>query len=219
MILKTAEWTLAKVREHARAGVMIDAFADPVFCLALVQNMAKGTTLPFAGGELRFEARGPLPELPAPDLQNVRHVGTEPTNTNIVIDESLFMKAYRRAEPGPNPDLEMSQLLTDAGFKAIAPMLGHIVWEDETPTLLVSLFSYVRNQGDVWNYALNHLERHASSDLVAGRERARGAACVVHDADADLGSTHRRDAYDSVALERCGVRAGAHSLAGSVELV
>jgi maltose alpha-D-glucosyltransferase/alpha-amylase len=161
-ILKTAEWTLAKVREHARAGVMIDAFADPVFCLSLVQNMAKGTVLPFAGNELRFEARGPLPELPAPDLQNVRHVGTEPTNTNIIINESLFLKAYRRAEPGPNPDLEMSRQLTDGGFKAIAPMLGHIVWDDETPTLLVSLFSYVRNQGDVWNYALNHLDRHAS---------------------------------------------------------
>ena len=28
--LRTAEWTLAKVREHARVGVLIDAFADPV---------------------------------------------------------------------------------------------------------------------------------------------------------------------------------------------
>ncbi len=68
--------------------------------------------------------------LPEPDLQNVRHVGTEPTNTNIVIDESLFMKAYRSAEPGLNPDLEMSRLLNDAGFEAIAPMLGHISWDD-----------------------------------------------------------------------------------------
>ncbi|WP_116811649.1 maltose alpha-D-glucosyltransferase [Steroidobacter cummioxidans] len=161
-ILRTAEWTLAKVREHARAGVMIDAFADPIFCLGLIQYMANRTTLPFAGAELRFEARVPLPTLPEPDLQNVRHVGTEPTNTNIVIDEALFLKAYRRAEPGPNPDLEMSRVLTDAGFEAIAPMLGHIVWDADTPTLLVSLFSYVRNQGDVWNYALNHLERHVS---------------------------------------------------------
>ena len=26
----------------------------------------------------------------------------------------------------------------------------------------MSLFAYVRNQGDVWNYTLNHLERHVS---------------------------------------------------------
>ncbi|HWK48383.1 MAG TPA: maltose alpha-D-glucosyltransferase, partial [Steroidobacter sp.] len=54
-ILRTAEWTLAKVREHARAGVMIDAFADPIFCLGLIRYMANRTTVPFAGAELRFE--------------------------------------------------------------------------------------------------------------------------------------------------------------------
>jgi maltose alpha-D-glucosyltransferase/alpha-amylase len=124
--------------------------------------MAERTSIPFAGADLRFEAKGPLPALPEPDLQNVRHVGTEPTNTNIVIDEALFMKVYRSAEPGPNPDLEMSRLLSEAGFGAIAPMLGHISWDNEPPTLLVSLFAYVRNQGDVWNYTLNHLERHVS---------------------------------------------------------
>jgi maltose alpha-D-glucosyltransferase / alpha-amylase len=162
-LLKTAEWTLAKVREHARAGVMVDAFADPIFCLGLIQFMADRASIPFAGAELRFESRGPLPVLPEADLQNVRQVGTEPTNTNIVIDESLFLKAYRSAEPGVNPDLEMSRLLTGAGFTGVAPMLGHITWDDTTPTLLVSLFAYVRNQGDMWNYTLNHLDRHVSS--------------------------------------------------------
>jgi maltose alpha-D-glucosyltransferase/alpha-amylase len=161
-ILRTAEWTLAKVRQHARAGVMIDAFADPFFCFGLVQNMTDGAKLPFAGGEIRFQARVPLPPLPAPDLQSMRHVGAGTTNTNIIIDESLFLKAYRRADTGPNQDLEMSRLLTEAGFKAIAPLLGQIVWEAEEPTLLASLFAYVGNQGDVWTYTLNHLERHVA---------------------------------------------------------
>ena len=161
-ILRTAEWTLAKVRQHARAGVMIDAFADPFFCIGLVQNMANGETLPFAGGEIRFHARAPLPPLPEPDLQSVRHVGAEPSNTNIIIDDALFLKAYRRAETGPNPDLEMTRLLTEAGFKAIAPLLGHIIWEAEESTPLAALFAYVGNQGDVWTYALNHLERHVA---------------------------------------------------------
>jgi maltose alpha-D-glucosyltransferase/alpha-amylase len=161
-ILRTVEWTLAKVREHSRVGVMIDAFADPIFCLGLIQNMANQAHMPFAGGELRFESRAPLPPLPAPDLHNVRHVGAEPTNTNIIIDETLFLKAYRRTEQGPNPDLEMSSLLTEAGFKAIAPVIGHVAWVDQEPTLLATLFSYVGNQGDVWTYALNHLERYAT---------------------------------------------------------
>src|SRR5690606_30550738 len=72
------------------------------------------------------------------------------------------LKAYRRTEPGPSPDLEMSILLTEAGFDAIAPVLGQIVWHNEEPTLLAGLFAYVGNQGDVWTYTLNHLERHAT---------------------------------------------------------
>ena len=37
-VLRTAEWTLAKVREHARVGVLIDAFADPGFCIHIVNS-------------------------------------------------------------------------------------------------------------------------------------------------------------------------------------
>jgi maltose alpha-D-glucosyltransferase/alpha-amylase len=161
-MLKTAEWTLAKVREHARVGVMIDAFADPAFCLGLIQSMADRVTLPFAGGEIRCEARTTLPSLPGPDLQSVRHVGSEPSNTNVIIDDALFLKAYRRAEAGLNPDLEMTTLLTEQQFEAIAPVLGHAAWVGEEPVLLATLFKYVGNQGDVWTYTLNHLERHAT---------------------------------------------------------
>jgi maltose alpha-D-glucosyltransferase / alpha-amylase len=162
-VLKTAEWTVAKVREHARAGVLIDAFADPIFCLGLIQCMSHRAFVPFAGGALRFEALAPVPPLPAADLQNVRHVGSEPTNTNVVIDEALFLKGYRSAEPGPNPDLEMTRFLSDAGFKAVAPIIGHVLWDADEQTLLASLFPYVRNQGDVWTYTLNHLERYLAT--------------------------------------------------------
>ena len=162
-VLKTAEWTVAKVREHARAGVLIDAFADPIFCLGLISCMSHRAFVPFAGGALRFEALAPIPPLPAPDLQSVRHVGSQPTNTNVVIDEILFLKGYRSAEPGPNPDLEMAKYLGDAGFKAAAPIIGHLVWDGDDQTLLASLFPYVRNQGDVWTYTLNHLERYLAT--------------------------------------------------------
>src|SRR5690606_22379569 len=117
-------------------------------------------TLPFAGGEIRCEARTTLPSLPGPDLQSVRHVGSEPSNTNVIIDDALFLKAYRRAEAGLNPDLEMTTLLTEQQFEAIAPVLGHAAWVGEEPVLLATLFKYVGNQGDVWTYTLNHLERH-----------------------------------------------------------
>ena len=72
-MLRTAEWTLAKVREHARAGVLIDAFADPGFCIQLVNGMSpRMRRQPFAGGELRFERTAAMPGLDPVDLERRR---------------------------------------------------------------------------------------------------------------------------------------------------
>jgi maltose alpha-D-glucosyltransferase/alpha-amylase len=161
--LRTAEWTLAKVREHARAGVLIDAFADPTFSLGIVHCIQTGATAHFAGGELRFEATTQLPPLGSLDASAVTHVGAETTNTSIVLDDLLFLKAYRRVEVGTNPDVEMTRFLTEAGYASIAALDGtvtHVVGDQRA--VLASVFAYVRHQGDAWTYTLNHLERFAT---------------------------------------------------------
>ena len=218
-VLKTAEWTLAKVREHARAGVIIDAFADPLFCLGLIQCMGNGTSVPFAGSELRFEAHAPLPSLPAPDLQNVRHVGAEPTNTNVVIDEVLFLKAYRRAESGPNPDLEMTRFLTDAGFKAIAPLIGDLQWRDEEANAAggaVLLCRQPRRRVHVYAQPLGALRRQ---HFFAGCGQPGAAAHLVHDADANARPSDWRNARAAGECERRDLRGRTDSHPGSVALV
>src|SRR5262245_44681399 len=101
--LRTAEWTLAKVREHARAGVLIDSFADPAFCLGLVHCVATNASVPFAGGELQFRATGDVLALTGLHGRSTTYVGADPTNTSVILDEAVFLKAYRRAEAGPNP--------------------------------------------------------------------------------------------------------------------
>jgi maltose alpha-D-glucosyltransferase/alpha-amylase len=157
--LRTAEWTLAKVREHARAGVLIDAFADPLFCAHLVRCIAQRAWVPFGGGELRFDREGELGSVETA-LEAVHHIGSESTNTSIIFNDRLFMKVYRRVEVGIHPDVEMVRYLTQAGFTAVAPLLGTIAHVTEDRTELASLFAYVRNQGDAWTYTLNHLERY-----------------------------------------------------------
>jgi maltose alpha-D-glucosyltransferase / alpha-amylase len=161
--MRTAEWTLAKVREHARAGVLIDAFADPAFCVGLVHCTAANASVPLAGGELQFRATGEVPTLAEARGQSVQHVGADSTNTSVIIDEALFLKAYRRAEPGPNPDVEMTSFLTRAGYRSIAALAGSVTLVADEPTVLVAVFAAVGHQGDVWTYALNHLERYATT--------------------------------------------------------
>ncbi len=161
--LRTAEWTLAKVREHARVGVLIDAFADPAFCLGIVHSTATNANVPFAGGELQFRATGEVPALGTVRGESVSHVGADATNTSVILDEALFLKAYRRAEAGPNPDVEMTSFLTRAGYRSIAALAGSVAHVTEETTVLAAIFAAVGHQGDVWNYAVNHLERYATT--------------------------------------------------------
>jgi maltose alpha-D-glucosyltransferase/alpha-amylase len=165
--LRTADWTLAKVREHARVGVLIDAFADPRFCIEVAKTVATNSEIAMDGGTLRFESTDQLRALIDRELEPVDHFGGEHSRTRVVLGESLFLKAYRRLVPGTNPDFEMTRHLTDAGFAYVAALVGAVRWEgpDGAPTLLISLFQYVRNQGDAWGYTLDHLERYANSLL------------------------------------------------------
>jgi maltose alpha-D-glucosyltransferase/alpha-amylase len=190
--LRTAEWTLAKVREHARAGVLIDAFADPAFCAALVAGMAANARQAFAGGELRFEKTENFPKLSEIDLGRVEHLGPESTNTSVVLGDVLFLKGYRRAEAGPSPDIEMTGFLTRAGFKWIAPLLGVVTHAGDAPVVLAALFTRVGNQGDAWTYALNHLERFAAGVYAPERDSAPHALFVnqVHTLGRRVGEMH-----------------------------
>jgi maltose alpha-D-glucosyltransferase/alpha-amylase len=163
--LRTADWTLAKIREHARVGVLIDGFADPRFCMEVARTVATNSELKMDGGTLRFEATDQLRTLVDRSLEPVEHFGGEQTRTRVILGESIFLKAYRRLIPGTNPDAEMTHHLSDAGFRYVAALVGAVRWEapDAESTLLVALFQFVRNQGQAWGYALDHLERFATS--------------------------------------------------------
>jgi maltose alpha-D-glucosyltransferase/alpha-amylase len=160
-VLKTAEWTLAKVRERARVGVLVDAFADSAFVLDVAKAVAANQRVPLEGGELRFESFG---ELSPEGLEPVQHLGREQSNTSVVLGERVFLKAYRQARDGVNPDVEMARYLTHRNFANIAPLHGTVEYirrGGAAPVTLIALFAYVRNQGDGWTYTLNHLERFA----------------------------------------------------------
>jgi maltose alpha-D-glucosyltransferase/alpha-amylase len=165
--LRTADWTLAKVREHARVGVLIDAFADPSFCLGIAHCTAANATVPFAGGELQFRSTGEVPALATLRGQSASPVASDATNTSVILDDAVFLKAYRRAEAGPNPDVEMTSFLTRAGYRSIAALAGSAAHIAEESTVLAALFAAVGNQGDVWTYSLNHLERYATTMFAA----------------------------------------------------
>lgn len=167
-VLRTAEWTLARVREHSRVGWLVDAFADPTFCAGIVKAVDANERLSFLRGVLRFERTAAWPGFDTAQLKPVRPFTGEQFDTSVLLGESIFLKAYRRAETGTNPDIEMAQFLTQAQFRHIAVLGGTVTceWTDESSGLqsiaLAALFAYIGNQGDAWTYTLDHLDRLVS---------------------------------------------------------
>lgn len=173
-VLRTAEWTLARVREHARVGWLVDAFADPAFCVGIVKAVNANERLSFPRGILSFKPTSEWPDIDTAQLKPVRHFTGEQFDASVLLGESIFLKAYRRAEVGTNPDIEMTEYLTQAQYRHIAVLCGTVTceWVDAGAVesggaqtiALVALFSYIGNQGDAWTYALDHLDR-LMSDL------------------------------------------------------
>ena len=54
----------------------------------------------------------------------MRPVGVEQSNSSIVFGEALILKAFRRVEPGVNPELELLRFLSERDFPHIAPLAG-----------------------------------------------------------------------------------------------
>jgi maltose alpha-D-glucosyltransferase/alpha-amylase len=168
-VLLSAEWMLAKSRSGPRTGALVDAFADPAFCLAVAQAVEASASVPFGDGELRFTPTRSYAELASGGLEPVQYLGREQSNTSVVLGEHLFLKGYRQSRAGTNPDMEVPRFLTEVGFRAIPPLAGAVEYlrPDEPPVTLAALFAFVRNQGDGWAYALSHLERFATSLVAA----------------------------------------------------
>ena len=70
---------------------------------------------------------GGLAELAPAGPGTERDLGADQSNTSVVLGEQLLLKAYRRLQPGLNPDLEMTAFLSEeAGFSAVPRLAGFV---------------------------------------------------------------------------------------------
>ena len=163
---------LAKIRQQANVGVMADAFYDEPFCRALVQAIEVGKELTTVGGKMKFSAtaafsaaRTDVREMP------VSRPSAMSSNTVVTLDDTLFLKGYRRLREGVNPELEMGRFLTDVvHYPNCVPVLGALEYfgTDGRVMTLALVQSHVQNQGDGWDYTLGYLERYLEELRTAG---------------------------------------------------
>jgi maltokinase len=161
-----------------------DALADPATGRELLHRMRSGSQETVEEGTLRFRwAAGAGAELGG--TVDVRPVGVEQSNSSIVFGEALILKAFRRVEPGVNPELELLRFLSEREFPNIAPLAGWYEFEGRfIDATLGILQEYLAGARDGWELALEEV----SSDPDGLLDRLRALGEVTGELHTALGS-------------------------------
>ena len=165
--------------EHALVGVVHDAdFGTSHVYDALHDRDAMAGWLrsfadPPAGAPLAFH------QLPGHQLDLESHstlFSGEQSNSSVAFGDDALMKVFRKITPGPNPDISVHRVLTEAGSDHVAALYGWL----ETPATaaeggeadsvlqLAMLQQFLRTASDGWDLALASVRNlFAEADLHA----------------------------------------------------
>jgi len=94
-------------------------------------------------------------------------MGAEQSNSSVIVNEELIIKAYRRVEAGVNPELEMLRFFGQHGFEHVPRLAGW--WSYSGPPLNASLGivqQYVPGAVDGWTLALAELPGRSEEFLL-----------------------------------------------------
>lgn len=149
---------------------LFDALESAEFRSRLLALIAGGVVVPGESGELRGEASATVnanAALGAPS----RVLGVEQSNSALVFGREIFVKLFRKPEPGLNPDVEITRHLTEVcGFQHIPAFAGLLKYQPtggEARVLALAL-KMVENQGDAWSTTLPRVADYYRRILESG---------------------------------------------------
>ena len=105
--------------------------------------------------------------------ETVKPLGAEQSNTSFVFGQQLVGKLLRKVEEGPSLEVEVLEALRTGPHQPNVPKLEARVdaeFGGEVATLWVSE-SYVQNEGDAWQLAVDHAQRFYEA-VLAGQAGA-----------------------------------------------
>jgi trehalose synthase-fused probable maltokinase len=168
-----------------------DALADGAHGRELLHRMRRGDQVPVDDGTLRFLWAETASAGGAGGVE-VRPVGVDQSNSSVVFGESLILKAFRRVEPGVNPELELLRFLSERGFPHIAPLSGwYEIQGRQIDATLGILQEYLAGARDGWELVLDAIRDDADGLL----DRLRALGEVTGELHTALGSEPNDPAF------------------------
>ena len=220
---------VTKVRQQATMGVLADAMADEPFCRAVVEAISESREIRSDAGTLNFTPTSAYSQVAGDALAGPLplHRLTASSNSVSLLGDRLFLKAYRRLQPGVSVELEMGRFLTDVvGFQHCVPVAGSVDLHcaDGTSYTLCLLQEQVVNQGDAWTFTVGQVELLLESQGKTGEvdqtadsgiglsERARVLARRIAELHVALGRQTGDTAFDPEPITAADIQTWADSV-------
>jgi maltose alpha-D-glucosyltransferase/alpha-amylase len=165
---------LAAVRKGPREGTLLDATADPNFIAFVLDHLRRSQVIEADHRRIEFLPTQGFDPGDSTDIQDIRAVDTEQSNTTVLLGNAYVLKLFRHLEPGINPEIEVGRFLTETVPFANTPsLLGVIELEqDGTRNAVAVVHRFVENQGDAWTVTSAYLDRFVEEQRLLTAEAA-----------------------------------------------
>jgi maltose alpha-D-glucosyltransferase/alpha-amylase len=151
---------IAAIAQLDDGALLIDAMLEQRGAAAVVGAALRRRIRTGRHGELRGQPRRTRLAKLADDPRNVNLLGVEQSNSSVIIDNTLIAKLVRRLEPGLNPDVELPNHLSAAGFERVprvAATLDIDLAGESLPANVVIIHDAIAHESDLWVKVLDDL--------------------------------------------------------------
>ena len=168
---------VAEVVVGGEEGLIYDAMFGLDYQQFLITGMQNNARYADQGSQITFSGNSLLHEILTESEKNLkpRVLSGEQSNTSLTFGNKIFLKMFRKVDRGVNPDLEITQYLTEhSRFKNVPAFLGAVEFRDASGSMVLGMMQeLIESNGDAWTAILDRLddynERILTSDVIDGR--------------------------------------------------
>jgi maltose alpha-D-glucosyltransferase / alpha-amylase len=175
VIGESAAPAFALIRLQAPDGstaLLHSGLRDREFCDEMLAAILRRRRIPGQQSELVAMHNRMLRGLLGEDRTRLepRVAEVDQENTTVFFGDRLALKFLRKVEPGPLPEQEIGEVLTNREFPHVAPLAGWL--ERHGPngdrTTIALLHGFVRDATEAWQFTINHLGLFFEQALARG---------------------------------------------------
>jgi maltose alpha-D-glucosyltransferase / alpha-amylase len=165
------EAIVGKIKIKGEEQFLCDAFYLKALQQMLFEKLAANESIELKEGSIVFTSTEELTRFAKEHpLHPKMHLANE-NNTSVTYNNRYFLKLYRKVEPFVNPDVELTKLLSEKGFRYTPGYSGTIEWQRGKGNLVIGFMqTLIENHGDGYTFMRERVTNYIDRILARSRE-------------------------------------------------